>query len=238
MPSDYQKIRFNFVFAVKHDGRRKARLVAGGHLTKEPLESVYSGVVSLRSLRLVIFLAELNDLQLMQGDVGNSYLEANTKEKVYIIAGKEFEELEGRVLIIYKALYGLARWHEHFAYTLCEMGFTLSKGDPDVWMRLINDHYEYIAVYVDDLLIASNDPKDILETFKTKYGYKLKGDGVIEYHLGMDFGHNPDGTLYFGLIHYVKKMLKTSSYFLRKSPRNVFHHLKRVIILSWTLLTN
>ena len=79
MPSDYQKIRFNFVFAVKHDGRRKARLVAGGHLTKEPLESVYSGVVSLRSLRLVIFLAERNDLQLMQAGVGNGYLEAKTK---------------------------------------------------------------------------------------------------------------------------------------------------------------
>jgi hypothetical protein len=35
------------VFDVKHDGRHKARYVAGGHLTDVPNESVYSGVVSL-----------------------------------------------------------------------------------------------------------------------------------------------------------------------------------------------
>ena len=56
-PPGYQKIKLHFVFDVKHDGRHKARLVAGGHLTETPVDSVYSGVVSQRSLRLVIFLA-------------------------------------------------------------------------------------------------------------------------------------------------------------------------------------
>ena len=69
------------MFDVKHDGHHKARYVAGGHLTDPPLDSVYSGVVSLRSLRLVIFLAELNGLQLYTADIGNAYLEAKTKEK-------------------------------------------------------------------------------------------------------------------------------------------------------------
>ena len=53
IPDGFQKIRVHFVYAVKHDGRFKARLVADGHLTKEPVESIYSGVVSLRSLRMV-----------------------------------------------------------------------------------------------------------------------------------------------------------------------------------------
>ena len=56
-PNGYQKIRVHLIFAVKHDGRHTARLVAGGHLTPDPIESIYSGVVSIRSLRLVIFLA-------------------------------------------------------------------------------------------------------------------------------------------------------------------------------------
>ena len=56
------------MFAVKHNGHHKERYVVGGHLTDPPLESVYSGVVSLRSLRLVIFLAELNGLQLYAVD--------------------------------------------------------------------------------------------------------------------------------------------------------------------------
>ena len=48
IPTGYKKIRVHLVYAVKHDGRHKARLVADGHLTDVPLESVYSGVVSLR----------------------------------------------------------------------------------------------------------------------------------------------------------------------------------------------
>ena len=55
-PPNHQKIRVNLIFAVKHDGRQKARLVADGSLTAEPVENIYSGVVSLRHLRLVIFL--------------------------------------------------------------------------------------------------------------------------------------------------------------------------------------
>ena len=61
IPHGYTKIKVHLVYAVKHDGRHKARLVAGGHLTPIPLDSGYSGVVSLRGIRLLIFIAgELN----------------------------------------------------------------------------------------------------------------------------------------------------------------------------------
>ena len=57
----------------------------------EPLkDSVYCGVVSLRSMRLALLIGEINGLKTMVGDIGNAYLEAFTKEKVYFIAGKEF----------------------------------------------------------------------------------------------------------------------------------------------------
>ena len=39
-PPGYQKIRVHLIFAVKYDGRHKARLVADGHLTPEPVESI------------------------------------------------------------------------------------------------------------------------------------------------------------------------------------------------------
>ena len=51
-PQGYQKIKAHLVFACKHDGHHKARLVADGHLTPDPIDSIYSGVVSTRSLRL------------------------------------------------------------------------------------------------------------------------------------------------------------------------------------------
>ena len=66
-PKGHQKIRVHFVFDVKHCGKFKARLVADGHLTKEPMETVYAGVLSIRNLRLTMFLAELNNLELIMG---------------------------------------------------------------------------------------------------------------------------------------------------------------------------
>ena len=54
-PKVYHRIKVHKVFAVMFDGRHKARWVADGHITPEPIENIYSGVVSLRNLRLVIF---------------------------------------------------------------------------------------------------------------------------------------------------------------------------------------
>ena len=98
-PKGCHRIKVHLVFAVKFDGRHKARLVADGHLTPEPIENIYSGVVSLRNLRQVIFLGKLNNLELWGDDVGNAYLEPFTDEKLYIVAGPEFQELEGYILI-------------------------------------------------------------------------------------------------------------------------------------------
>ena len=74
--------------------------MAYGHLTQEPNETVYSGVVSLRNLILTMFHAELKDIQLQGADVGNAYLQALTKEKVYIVVGPEFEDLQGHALVV------------------------------------------------------------------------------------------------------------------------------------------
>ena len=55
-PDGYKKIAAHFVYAVKHehDGHYKSRVVAGGHLTETPAESVYSGVVSLRGVSIIV----------------------------------------------------------------------------------------------------------------------------------------------------------------------------------------
>ena len=91
-----------------------------------------------------------------------------TKEKCYIIAGPEFgPEREGCILIIHKALYGMkssgARWHDRFFDVWKAEGFVPSKAEPDIWMRDCGDHYEYVAVYVDDLAIASRNPQAIID---------------------------------------------------------------------------
>ena len=97
-------------------------------------------------------------MQLYAADIGNAYLEAKTKEKLYFVAGSKFGELAGHTLVINKALYGLKssglQYHEKFADTLRDMGYVPSKIN-DVWMKQNGDGWEYIAEYVDDLAIAA-----------------------------------------------------------------------------------
>ena len=212
-PNGYQKIRVHLIFAVKHDGRHKARLVAGGHLTPDPIESIYSGVVSIRSHRLVIFLAKLNNLEVWVADIGNAYLEAKTKETLYIVAGPEFEEVEGHILVIYKALYGLKcsglRWSQKIHDIMLDMGFSPCKAVPCVWLRKAKcaTKYEYVAMYVDDLLIACNCASELIHTLKRKHNLKIKGDGPLKYHLGCDYHLDPDGTLVAQPKKYISKIL-------------------------------
>ena len=224
-PNGYKKIRVHFVFDVKHDGRHKARLVADGHLTDIPLDSVYSGVVSIKGFRLVIFLAELNKLGLWATDIGNAYLEAYTSEKVYIVAGPEFSDLEGHILIISRALYGLrssgARWHDRLADCMRELGFFSCKAEPDIWMRQNGSIYEYVAVYVDDLAIAMKDPKEFISILEGKYKFKTKGSGPLSFHLGMNFHRDDDGTLCITSLKYIEKMVSNYEKIFGEPPKQV-----------------
>jgi hypothetical protein len=219
----FKKIRVHLVYACKHDGRHKARLVANGNLTEIPINSVYSGVVSLKSLRTVLFLAELNGLESWATDIGNAYLEAETSEKVFVIAGPEFGDLEGHTLVIFKALYGLrtsgVRWSERLSLCLRDMGFFSCFADPCIWMRRINDLYEYVAVYVDDLAIASKEPASIIQKLTEDYKFKLKGTGPIEYHLGCDFFRDEEGVLCFAPRKYIDKLIASYERMFGSKPK-------------------
>ena len=223
MGRDWRKINVHFVYAVKHDGRHKSRLVAGGHLTDTPIDSVYSSVVSLKGVRVLTFLGSLNELDLWATDIGNAYLESYTKEKVYIVAGPEFGDREGHVLVISKALYGLRtsglRWHERYADVMQEMGFFPCKAEPDIWMRDCGDHYEYIGVYVDDLIIASKRCKEIVDTLSNKYGFKLKGTGEVSFHLGCDFFRDEEGNMCYAPLKYIEKMMSNYKRIFGTNPK-------------------
>ena len=136
--SDFQGIPYHLVFDVKFDLRKKARLVAGGNKTTPPKEDLYSGVVDLMSVRIGHMIAAANGLTVCAADIGNAFLYGKTREKVYIVAGREFGTLAGTPLIIDRGLYGLrsssARFHEHLSTKLRAMGYRPSKADTDFWI--------------------------------------------------------------------------------------------------------
>ena len=191
-PKGYVRIPYHMVHDVKFDGRLKSRLVAGGHRSPHvDKEERYASVVSLESIRLGFAMAKLNGLSVCAGDIGNACLNASCEtEKLFIIAGPEFgPELEGKRLIIERALYGLytsaRRFHMLTTMFFRHLGFEPSKADSDLLIKEHEDgHYEYIARYVDDVMIFSKDPMSIMR--KLEEHFTMKGIGKPRYYLGGD----------------------------------------------------
>jgi hypothetical protein len=122
----FTEINCHMIFDVKMDFSRKARFVAGGHMTDTPSSITYSSVVSRDSVRLAFLIAKLNGLDIMACDIGNAYLNAPCREKVWFKGGIETGEDHGKVLVITRALYGLkssgASWRSTLVTTLLTRG--------------------------------------------------------------------------------------------------------------------
>lgn len=211
-PVGYQKAPLRTIYDIKHDLRRKTRIVIGGHKVDATGLSRYSSVVQLASIRLLNIIAKSQNLQCLAGDIGNAYLNAETKEKVYVVIGLEFgPELEGRIAIVRKGLYGLKTsgnaWHSHFANTLHSMGFTPTRFDPDVWLRQRDDGtgYDYISTYVDDFLITARDPWPFMKQLQEVY--KIKDPGPPTTYLGALYTGDPSGTWTINCKDYIKAAL-------------------------------
>ena len=117
------------------------------------------------------------------------------------------------------------------------MGFTSSFAEPDIWMKDCGDHYEYIAVYCDDLTIASRDPKAIADALVDTYDFKLKGTGPLKFLLGCDYFRDDDGVLCFAPKKYIEKMVETYlRLFGEKPDSTTCRRLKRMTTQSWTHL--
>ncbi len=192
----YEEISGHLIFDVKlaENFRRKVRFVADGHLVETPASITYSTVVSRDSVRLLLMIAALNDLDIQGCDVQNAFLSADNLEKHWIRAGPEFGPEQGKVFIVVRALYGLksasAAFRSFMAKRLDEIGFKSTHADPDVWLRPGikpdgTEYYEYVLMYVDDMLAISHEATSVLNSVRGNT-IKYKNDKIAppEMYLG------------------------------------------------------
>lgn len=187
LPVGYTLQSGHMVFDVKMDLTRKARWVLDGHKTSDVDGSTYAGVVSRESVRIVLTYAALNDLDVWAADIQNAYLQAPTSQKHYIICGPEFGlENVGKRAIIKRALYGGKTagkdFRDHLRSCMQHLGFQSCLADPDVWYRPIikkngEKAYEYVLLYVDDCMVASENGERILHEEIGKY-FVLKPESI------------------------------------------------------------
>ena len=168
------------IFNIKMDFTWKARFVLDGHKTPDPEGSTWAGVVARDSVCIALTYAALNDIDICAADILNAYLQAPSSEIHYIKCGLEFGlENVGKQAKIVRALYGGKTSGRDFRNHLRScmdhlLEFKSCEADPDVWRRSAvkangAKYYEYALLYVDDLLMISENAKMVLRTEIGKY---------------------------------------------------------------------
>ena len=186
----YIALGTKWVFTIKRDEhghpvRFKARLVLQGYRQRAGIDYFYtaSPVAKTTSIRALLLLSALLDLEVEGMDVDTAYLNANMKQLLFTKLPNGFTPLDAstKYLIVRKALYGAKQsgreWYELLTDTLKELGYVQLKTDPCVFTlqkHLANGEILYICIYVDDLLIMGTPSavkkfkKEISSRFKMK----------------------------------------------------------------------
>ena len=86
----WQFAKLIWTFAVKRDGRHKARLCIGGHTTIADEFDTYETTVRTENVRLQLYLAAKEGMEMISGDIGSAYLNVYTKEKIWTRLDAEF----------------------------------------------------------------------------------------------------------------------------------------------------
>ena len=83
----------------------------------------------------------------------------------------------------------------------------------------MKDHWEYICVWVDDMLIISKDTKAIVDFLEKDYTFK--GVGESKYYLGADMMQleKPENIFVMGLGTYIKQCLSVYEQIFETKPK-------------------
>ena len=104
---------------------------------------------------------------------------------------------DGKVLKLMKSIYGLKQaglnWYKCCTNFMLDMGFTRLISDPCIFKKQINGRIMLIAMYVDDIIIASTSDTDI-QQFKDHLSkkFEITDLGLLDYYLGISIHQDFD----------------------------------------------
>ena len=174
----------------------KSRLVCDGSRQRPGVDfdDNYAPVASHTSIRTILSLAAVHDLELHGMDVRTAFLQALVgKAKIYIREprGVAHKSPIG-VCRLVKSMYGIRQasrnWYQTVDENLKEYGLEPIAADPCVYLKTEEGVGYLIALlYVDDFILASNSLPMIME-FKSAISsrFMMKDMGELHWVLGME----------------------------------------------------
>jgi transposase InsO family protein len=223
LPPGRQAIGCKWIFKIKHraDGsidRYKARLVAKGFSQKEGIdyEETFAPVAKFPAIRALLSLVAHHDLELHQMDVKTAFLNGDLDRDIFMKQPEGFivQGSENLVCKLHKCLYGLKQasraWYEKIHQALTSLGFKSLSADTCLYLRRQGTAYTLIALYVDDLLIASNSKQGVNDLKRDlSRRFSMKDLGEAHYVLGIQIDRNRAArTLTISQCEYVHNVLE------------------------------
>ena len=204
VPRTKQKpIGMRWVFKAKQDEhgnviKFKGRLVAKGFAQRYGIDffDVWAPVARYTTIRALLAFAAKEDLTLRQLDVDTAFLNAVMKETVYCTAPPGVKVPPGHVLLLKRSCYGTKQasrswWLDIDSTFKNTLKMQPSAADPCLYYRYADGDMTFVALFVDDIIIASNSDTAIEEVKKgLEKHYSLTDQGELRWCLGMRVTRN------------------------------------------------
>jgi transposase InsO family protein len=223
LPEGAKPIGCKWIFKTKRDSkgnveRYKARLVAKGFTQKEGIDykETFSPVSSKDSFRIIMALVAHFDLELHQMDVKTAFLNGDIDETIYMVQPENFVSDDAKQMVckLKKSIYGLKQasrqWYYKFHQVIISYGFEMNLVDDCIYHKFSGSKYIFLVLYVDDILLASNDIDLLHETKRfLARNFEMKDLGDASFVLGIQIHRDRSrGILGLSQKSYIEKVLK------------------------------
>ncbi|RZB86036.1 Retrovirus-related Pol polyprotein from transposon TNT 1-94 [Glycine soja] len=204
LPKGCKRFVCKWVFKTKHDSHGnlegyKARLVAKGFTQKDDIDykETFSLVSQKDSFRIIMALVTHYDLKLHKMDVKTVFLNGDLEENVYMDQPMGFliEGKEHMVCKLKKSIYGFKQasqlWYLKFNDTIVSFGFKENIVDRCIYLKVSGSKVIFQIMYVDDILLATNDINLLHKTKKfLSSSFEMKDMGEASYVIGIEMFRN------------------------------------------------
>ena len=143
----------------------------------------------------------------MNGDLKETFM--MKQPEVFEVPGKE-----NFVCKLNQTIYGLKQsakaWNEKLNTVLKQLGFIQGEAGPCLHIKETQEGKIYLISYVDDLIIASKDEGQIIQTGNNLgKSFQLNNLGKLRHYLGIEIDQDEDGFYRINQAHYIEKMLRS-----------------------------
>jgi hypothetical protein len=149
-------------------------------------------------------------------DVKTTFLHGDLEEEIYMKYPEGFVVKGKKELVcnLNKSLYGLKQsprmWYQKFDTYILGLGFVRSKVDHCVYSKQVGNHFIYVVLYVDDILLVGNN-MDFIKEVKSQLSSKIDMKDLVaaNFILGMEIKRDrANMKLWLNQIKYVETILQ------------------------------